>query len=241
MKTWMGLLFGLCLPAMMLAPGRAVAKSPVLQASMVVTGVITLNSDGGVQGYVLHDPDKLPPVVVQLIKTTVATWRFAPVMVNGHDARVQTGMFLRVVAEQHADKRITATVAAIQFGCQLKSGDPEIDRMCASVPMVHPVPTQRRPPNYPVYALRNGVGGEVFLVLAVDRNGNVVKAAASQVNLFTLTDSAEYCRQVLADAVLSAARYRVRIDHERSAVESLNVAMAATLCLFEHRRQRRQG
>jgi len=47
--------------------------------------------------------------------------------------------------------------------------------------------------------------------------------------------------QGVSDALLSAARFRVRIDHERSAVESLNVAMAATLCLFEHRRQHRQG
>lgn len=47
--------------------------------------------------------------------------------------------------------------------------------------------------------------------------------------------------QGVSDALLEAADYRVRIDHERTDVESLNVAMAATLCLFEHRRQRRHG
>ena len=38
-------------------------------------------------------------------------------------------------------------------------------------------------------------------------------------------------------ALLAQATQRIRIDHDRDAVESLNVAMAATLCLFEQRRR----
>jgi TrmH family RNA methyltransferase len=45
--------------------------------------------------------------------------------------------------------------------------------------------------------------------------------------------------QGVSPALLAQAQYRVRIDHERAAIESLNVSMAATLCLFEHRRQHR--
>jgi TrmH family RNA methyltransferase len=37
--------------------------------------------------------------------------------------------------------------------------------------------------------------------------------------------------------LLRAARYRVRIPHEDAAVESLNVAAAAAICLFEQRRR----
>lgn len=43
--------------------------------------------------------------------------------------------------------------------------------------------------------------------------------------------------QGVAPALLQAASMRVRIDHA-PAVESLNVAVAAALCLFEQRRQR---
>lgn len=43
----------------------------------------------------------------------------------------------------------------------------------------------------------------------------------------------------VSTALQAMATQRIRIDHERSAVESLNVAMAATLCLFEQRRQHR--
>ena len=38
-------------------------------------------------------------------------------------------------------------------------------------------------------------------------------------------------------SLAAQAAQRIRIDHDRHAVESLNVAMAATLCLFEHWRQ----
>ncbi len=45
--------------------------------------------------------------------------------------------------------------------------------------------------------------------------------------------------QGVSPILQTMATQRIRIDHERSAVESLNVAMAATLCLFEQRRQHR--
>jgi TrmH family RNA methyltransferase len=37
--------------------------------------------------------------------------------------------------------------------------------------------------------------------------------------------------------VLHAANLRVRIPHDTQAVESLNVAVAAAICLFEQRRR----
>jgi len=43
--------------------------------------------------------------------------------------------------------------------------------------------------------------------------------------------------QGVAPALLQAARWRVRIPHDATAVESLNVAAAAAVCLFEHRRR----
>jgi TrmH family RNA methyltransferase len=43
--------------------------------------------------------------------------------------------------------------------------------------------------------------------------------------------------QGVADSLLRAARYRIRIPHDDQAVESLNVAAAAAICLFEQRRR----
>ncbi len=43
--------------------------------------------------------------------------------------------------------------------------------------------------------------------------------------------------QGVAPELLAAAALRVRIPHDSAAVESLNVAAAAAICLFEQRRQ----
>jgi len=43
--------------------------------------------------------------------------------------------------------------------------------------------------------------------------------------------------QGVSAGLLQAAALRVRIDHERSGAESLNVAVAAAICLFEQRRR----
>jgi len=80
-----------------------------------------------------------------------------------------------------------------------------------------------------------------------------VRTAAVPVLVTTLEDAGELYQaelpataawvfghegQGVSAALQAMATQRIRIDHERSAVESLNVAMAATLCLFEHRRRR---
>lgn len=47
--------------------------------------------------------------------------------------------------------------------------------------------------------------------------------------------------QGVSSEMLSLADHRVRIDHNQQYVESLNVATAAALCLFEQARQHRTG
>jgi RNA methyltransferase, TrmH family len=47
--------------------------------------------------------------------------------------------------------------------------------------------------------------------------------------------------QGVAPDLLAMADQRIRIDHAQAAIESLNVASAAAICLFEQRRQHRQG
>jgi TrmH family RNA methyltransferase len=45
--------------------------------------------------------------------------------------------------------------------------------------------------------------------------------------------------QGVAREILSEAKIRIFINHDKTAIESLNVAMAAAICLFEQRRQHR--
>lgn len=72
----------------------------------------------------------------------------------------------------------------------------------------------------------------------------VATALDGSVDLFS-TELPDRCAWVFGHegqgvepALLAKAALRVRIDHERAAVESLNVAIASAICLFEHRRQR---
>jgi TrmH family RNA methyltransferase len=45
--------------------------------------------------------------------------------------------------------------------------------------------------------------------------------------------------QGVSASILERAQIRITIDHDKEAVESLNVSMAAAICLFEQRRQHR--
>lgn len=47
--------------------------------------------------------------------------------------------------------------------------------------------------------------------------------------------------QGVEQALLERSALRIRIDHARTAVESLNVSVAAGICLFEQRRQHRKA
>ena len=71
----------------------------------------------------------------------------------------------------------------------------------------------------------------------------VATAIDGSVDLF-LTSLPAHCAWVFGHegqgvdaALLAKAALRVRIEHERDSVESLNVSVAAAICLFEQRRQ----
>ncbi|MGH8184552.1 MAG: energy transducer TonB, partial [Rhodanobacteraceae bacterium] len=60
-------------------------------------------------------------------------------------------------------------------------------------------------PSYPMDAAQAHVGGEVFLVLKIGRDGHVAQAAVRQVNLYSRTDWPDHYRKDLAEASLRAA------------------------------------
>lgn len=196
-STWLLLGLALAVPAF-------AAEAPI-EASMVITGTITVNPAGGVQGYTIHDLEELPPAVRQIVQATVPGWQFVPIVVDGKPTTAEAGMSLRIIADWqsiHA-KQATIRVAGAAFGCeagprtQLSGGCPEGTTVAE---------VSRTPPRYPVEAVRARVGGEVFLVLEIGRDGHVTRAAARQVNLYSLTDQQEHFRKVLADASMEAAR-----------------------------------
>lgn len=185
-------------------PGLACAAATPVEDSMVVTGTVTVNPAGDVQGYTLYEQDKLPQMVRQIVQDTVPHFQFLPIVVDGKAVTAETGMSLRIVVKTTAGaKQGTIRVAAAEFGCDAGRARNLLPDQCPKGTSVSYV--RRQSPNYPWAALQARVGGEVFLVLQIDRNGHVSQAAARQVNLYSLTDWPEHYRKVLAEASLRAA------------------------------------
>ncbi|MFC5524484.1 energy transducer TonB [Rhodanobacter ginsengisoli] len=186
------------LTGMALAAGPAAVRKRV-QASMLVTGSITVAPDGSVKSYVVDQPEQLPSPVIGLIKRSVPTWRFVPVVLDGRPVFAKAAMNLRIVAKPLGDGKYSLGIGSSYFSQPSSSGDPGRETVTAR---------QRRPPNYPPFAVEARVSGTVYLVLRVNRQGMVVDAAAEQVNLDVVANDTEMkrWRTVLADAALRAAR-----------------------------------
>ncbi|MES2403511.1 MAG: energy transducer TonB [Pseudomonadota bacterium] len=202
-SAWWLLLIATVVPALALAHGGADAAKRGVEASMLVTGTITVNSQGGVQSYTVQDSDKLPTAVQHIIQTTVSRWQFVPIVAEGKAVSAEAGMSLRIVADMTDAQHATIRVASAAFGCEARPKS-NLPGECPAGTAVRYV--RRQPPDYPRAAARAGVGGEVFLVIQVGRDGHVTQAAARQVNLYRLTDEPALYRKMLAEASLQAAR-----------------------------------
>lgn len=106
MKRWSFCAVLLALLGGMIAPGStALAAGPTLsakraEATMLVTGSITLAPDGTVRSYSIYRREALPEPVAELIDNNASAWRFEPVVVQGQPVAAIADMSLRVLAGQ---------------------------------------------------------------------------------------------------------------------------------------------
>ncbi|WHZ19673.1 MAG: hypothetical protein OJF55_001822 [Rhodanobacteraceae bacterium] len=171
----------LCVLLALALCGAVCAAEAPIEASMVITGTITVNPAGGVQGYALHDQDKIPPGVVQIVERTIKGWQFVPIVENGQPVAAQAGMAVRVVARMIDKANAEIRVAGASFGCDAYQAKNLLPNACP--PGTTVTPDRRQPPEYPRQALKEGLGGEVYLAVEVGRDGRVIRADAMQVNL----------------------------------------------------------
>lgn len=181
------------------------APPPQVEASMVVTGTITVNAQGGVQAWSIRGLDQLPPAARHILQATIPGWRFVPIVVAGKPVASKAGMALRIVADftDLRARKAIVRVAGASFGCEARAKS-QLPGECA--PGTTVTKFHARPPRYPMDALRARVGGEVLLELEIDRNGRVARAAARQVNLYSRPFHPDHYREVLAQASVRAAR-----------------------------------
>lgn len=190
------------------AAGVAAARKQV-EASMLVTGRVTITLDGAVGGWTIDEREKLPEEVANLVDAAVPGWRFEPILLEGRPAHGSARMSLLLVANRIDDDRFQVSIRDGYFGKEAvtvaaqRAGDgaePGSSDQLSALRM--------QPPRYPVSALQAGVQGTVYIVVRVDREGRVQDVAVEQVNLRTLASERVMTRmrEVLAKPALVAAR-----------------------------------
>lgn len=168
-----------------------------VEASLLVTGMITIEPDGSVSAVDLDKPEKLPEGIAAFVGRSMVDWRFEPVLVDGKPSRIRTKMSARLVGKRADNGRMRVTIRGADFG-DYEAG-PEAERI-----------TQRQltPPQFPEDAAYAGAQGTVYLLLKIGRDGAVEEVATEQVNLRIV--GSEYqmkqLRNVFARSATVAAR-----------------------------------
>ena len=176
---------------------EAVRKQAV--GSMLVTGWIKITPAGAVDSYQVDKSSEIPSTVLTLLQRSVPGWKFRPVAVAGHLVEAKARMSVRVMAKPIANERYSLSIVGAQFGQNTAGARPTTDSMSYK----HKVKV-----SYPYSASSQNASGTVYVVAQVNRQGQVEKAWAQQVNLRFAADEGEMraMRSALARASLKSVK-----------------------------------
>jgi len=168
-----------------------------VEASMVISGHVTVAPDGSVKSYEIDKQDKIPAEVLTLVQNATYEWRFEPVVRDGHPVAATAPMSLRIVARHESPDSDTfvARVAGATFGDDAQ----EAEQISYA---------EHSAPGYPRSAIDDHVEGTVVLLMKVGHDGKVVDVTAEQVNLGVVGSDPDLrvWRKALANPSVKAAR-----------------------------------
>ncbi|MDR0184326.1 protein tonB [Lysobacter arvi] len=198
MNTWARRL-GLAIALLAGAVGNAGAQTSraevrkQVEASMLITGTIDIDEKGNVTTYRIEQANVLPKAMLDVVDRRVRGWSFEPVLVDGKAKPARSPMQMRLVTKQEGPNYLLR-ISGVTFG--RVEGEESLVR------------GKLRPPRYPEAAAYGGVGGTVYLVLQVGRDGAVQDVVAEQVNLRVVGSASEMAtyRDLLARAATGTAR-----------------------------------
>jgi hypothetical protein len=196
MKRWYQALMWVSL-ALFASTAGAQAVRKTAEGSMVVTGSLEVNPDGTLHGYTLDQPEKLPPIVVDVLGKSIPHWQFK--LSSPTTQVVKTSMSVRVVARPVGEGNYKVSVDGATFG------EGEAKANAATVTYNN----RSVAPKYPQMAIDARVSGTAYLVLRIGRDGSVQEAVAEEVDLeqYATQQAMDKFRKVLANASLDAARH----------------------------------
>jgi len=188
--------------AVMAGMATAPDKTSQLEASMVVSGRVSVNAAGAVSAYSLDQDGKLPPPVRDLLRSVLPTFAFEPVLRDGTARPVEAKMSLQLVARRidadHYDLRLRSARFTDIADVAAQAWDPATKPSISQRPRMH----------YPEAALNAGVTGTVYLALRFDRSGHVTDVEVSQVNLRVDDPPMQMnrWREMFAESAMAGAR-----------------------------------
>lgn len=186
----------LAMPALSGSRGAAAVRKQA-ESSLQVSGSITIAKDGSVIAHSLDPEAPLGEALTAFLDKAIAGWRFVPVVVDGEAVNARVPMHLRLVAKRVEGDKVSVTIASSYFGSNdavAKTDSPASPRLA--------------PPQYPKAARQMGGEGTVYLIVQVDRSGQVANVDAEQVNLRVAGTENEMTRlrDMLTAAAVRAAR-----------------------------------
>jgi hypothetical protein len=155
-------------------------RARISEASMEVTGHVSIDADGSVSALEIDERSKLPDGIVDLVEDTGSRWVFEPFEMGGRAVPIRARMRLRLIAEAQPDGDFEVAVRYAHFGVDAEYEDEHPERL--SIPDRVRV-QQRTKIHYPRWASDRGISGTVYARVRIDREGRVVEALAEQVNL----------------------------------------------------------
>lgn len=149
--------------AALVAALPAMAEQKVPAYEMTADGMVQIAPDGHVSDYRLRDG--LSPTIAELVRKSVMSWRFEPVLVDGRAVIAKTAMQIELSAEPAAGKadEFVVRVTHVKFGSPKRAGG--------------------RPPRYPEQAAHAGLMAKVVVAIRLDGDGKVVDAVPYQTHL----------------------------------------------------------
>jgi hypothetical protein len=160
-------------------------STPTIELS--VKGDIQIGPDGHVTDCWLKT--QMAPSVAKVVDSTVRSWHFEPITVEGRPVNAKTTMNLALRATPAPNDSYSLRIESVHFGTLTQ--------------------TNLKPPVYPADAVRAGLGARVVLYLIIGENGNVIEVMPGQTSLTMRAKDeheAEIWRKRFEKASLEAAR-----------------------------------
>lgn len=196
------------LALLMVLPLTAVAgKSAELhrqvEASMALSGDITIGPDGSVREIDIDKAEKIEADLLAFLKQNIQQWKFEPVLVDGTPVSAKNRMYLKLIARNREDGGSAVRIDGASFRPLVLTESGKKEEKTYSAQRFKTM----RPPNYPAAALATGAQGTVYLILKLRPDGSVEDAFAEKINLGFVSSEPdmEMARRMFARAAIAAA------------------------------------